>query len=213
MTNRRTSHFDRVASTWDENPRRIVLAQQVLQAIQAALPFEPHWKALEIGCGTGLLSVPVAEKVAALAAVDTSEGMIEVLEEKIRKHRISNIEPVFSNIFHTSSALTPPEHFDLVYSSMTFHHIGDTMPALKKLATLLRTGGYLAIADLDEEDGFFHDDENEEVHHGFNRDLFRQLLTASGFREIRFSTAASVQKVNRAGEEKNYTVFLAVAKK
>jgi len=59
---------------------------------------------------------------------------------------------------------------------MTLHHIADTGAILEKLNALLRPGGMIALADLDLEDGFFHDDPGEEVHHGFERSALQRIL-------------------------------------
>lgn len=205
--------FDRAAETWDDNPRRVRLAREVMRSMQDSIPFQTSWNVLEIGCGTGLLSYPVASKTAQLTTIDTSQGMIDELKKKLRGHKSSNIRPVVLDIL--SPILSPElaQLYDLVFSSMTFHHIENVNNALQKIHTLVRPGGYLAIADLDEEDGFFHDRGDERVHHGFRRDLFEKLLVYAGFIDISFSTAATFTKINRAGNEKSYSVFLATARK
>ena len=206
-------HFNVVAKTWDDNPRRISLARQVVQSMQDMIPFQANWNTLEIGCGTGLLSYPVSSMVASLTAVDTSEGMINELKKKIRKHSLPNIQPFVSDIFSVSPLPEHEKQYDLIFSSMTFHHIGNVGKALQKLYSLLLPAGFLAIADLDEEDGSFHDNRKEGLHHGFRRDLFQKMLRHAGFSDISFSTAATLTKTNLAGDEKTYSVFLAVARK
>ena len=68
------------------------------------------------------------------------------------------------------------------------HHIEDTAAALRgDLGALLRPGGRLALADLDTEDGSFHDPDAEGIHHlGFDRDasprLSRRLPASSTWR-------------------------------
>ena len=205
--------FDVEAAKWDENPRRIDLARQVLSSLDRMLPFRKEWKAMEAGCGTGLLSLPVSERVSSLIAVDTSEGMLGVLDRKAREQKRGNITTVRSDAAASGPGGQIDERFDLVYSSMTFHHIEDTRALVRTLAEKLLSGGWLAVADLDEEDGFFHDRENEHVHHGFNRESFGTMLREEGFDHVSFTTAASMNKVNRAGREATYTVFLAVARK
>lgn len=205
--------FDRAAETWDDNPRRVRLARQVMRSMQDSIPFQTSWNVLEIGCGTGLLSCPVARKTAQLTTIDTSQGMIDELKKKLRGQKHLNIRPVVLDILSTSLSPELAQLYDLVFSSMTFHHIEEVNKALQKLYTLVRPGGYLAIADLDEEDGFFHDSGDERVHHGFRRDQFGKLLMHAGFIGVSFSTAATLTKINRAGNERSYSVFLATARK
>lgn len=207
------NRFDNAADTWDHNPRQVDLARQILKSLMDAIPFQKHWNTMEIGCGTGLLTCPVAGKVASLTAVDTSQGMLDALEAKVREHGITNIRTVASDIFTAPSAYRQDGQYALIFSSMTFHHIGNTREALQRLHTLLLPEGYLAIADLDEEDGSFHDNQDTNVYHGFNRKALQNLFAQCGFSGISFSNAASIKKVNRAGKEKTYTVFLVVARK
>lgn len=208
-----TERFDAAAETWDDNPLRVMLARQVMQSMQDSIPFQTSWNVLEIGCGTGLLSCPVARKTAKLTTIDTSQGMIDELKKKLREDKSSNIRPVVLDILSPSLSPELAKLYDLVFSSMTFHHIEEVDKALQKIHTLVRPGGYLAIADLDEEDGFFHDSDDERVHHGFRRDLFEKLLMHAGFIDISFSTAATFNKINRAGNERSYSIFLATARK
>ena len=206
-------HFNAAAETWDANPRRVNLARQVAQSMKKQLPFQTDWNALEIGCGTGLLTCPVSSMIASLTALDTSEKMIDELNKKICNQQTSNIQSVVSDIFSFPHIPEQTKKYHLIFSSMTFHHIENVDGALQKLFSLLLPGGYLAIADLDEEDGYFHNDSNEKVHHGFRRNLFQKQLLQQGFTDISFSTAAKLTKTNRANIEKTYTVFLATARK
>ena len=48
--------FNARAKDWDSDPMKVDRAQTVAQAIRTALPLQPGLTALEIGCGTGLLS-------------------------------------------------------------------------------------------------------------------------------------------------------------
>jgi len=205
--------FNAAAENWDDNPQRVSLARQVMLSMQGVIPFQASWNALEIGCGTGLLSYPVSGEVASLTAIDTSEGMINELKKKIREHNLSNIQPLVTDMLSVSFQPEHEKQYDLIFSSMTFHHIGNVNKALQTLYSMLLPEGFLAVADLDEEDGSFHDSEDEKVHHGFRRDLFQEMLLHEGFSDISFSTAATLTKINHASKEKTYSVFLAVARK
>ena len=51
-----STYFDERAKDWDANPMRVERARIVAQAIRQAVPLRPGMTALELGCGTGLLS-------------------------------------------------------------------------------------------------------------------------------------------------------------
>ena len=70
----------------------------------------------------------------------------------------------------------------------------------------------LGIADLDAEDGSFHDDPAGVHHHGFDRKLITSLLTAVGFIECRDITADVIVK-GAAPDTRLFPVFLITANK
>ncbi|ACF45981.1 MAG: methyltransferase domain-containing protein [Prosthecochloris sp.] len=205
------SRFDKAAESWDESPRRTALAMNVFAALQRMVPFQKRWNIMEAGCGTGLLTLPAARLVKSVLGVDPSPGMLDILNKKAAAEKFQNITTRVSDLLSISKNHCPEAPFDCLFSSMTLHHIKDAAAAVRIMASLLAPGGFLAIADLDEEDGFFHDNEEEEVHHGFSRTAVEEMLIAAGCSNIRFDTATAVTKTNRAGKEKTYTIFLAVA--
>jgi len=206
--------FNSQAEGWDQNPRRQKIAGEVYGALSGAVPFKPWHLALEFGCGTGLVTMQVAPLVKRLTAIDTSHRMLGVLEGKIMATGTKNIDSRCLDLTDPAEMrLLPKEHFNVVYASMTLHHIDDTASFLKDIAGLLVPGGILAIADLDHEDGFFHDDAEEKVHPGFEREKLAAMLEAAGLENPSFRTATTVEKTNRAGRDAAYTIFLATARK
>lgn len=205
--------FNREASQWDENTGRRALAHAVAEAINAAA--EPHKgiRALEFGCGTGLITMEIAPLAGKVSAVDTSGAMLAVLDEKIRISGIANIETIRTDLSSPQFTDSNEHSFDLIYSSMTLHHISDTAGFLKLLSWLLAPGGMIAIADLDKEEGLFHDDPLEKLHHGFDRPELAALIEAAGLQETIFETAYIFEKKNREGKLTAYPVFLVTARK
>ena len=168
---------------------------------------------LEFGCGTGLLTMEIAPLVKMLSAIDTSREMLAVLKEKIRTSGIENIEASSTNLSSPGENALHNRSFELIYSSMTLHHIDDTAGFLNRLSTLLSPGGTLALADLDLEDGLFHDDPLEKVHHGFDRSELAALLHGADLEVRSFETIYTFNKKNRAGITAAYPVFLVTATK
>jgi 2-polyprenyl-3-methyl-5-hydroxy-6-metoxy-1,4-benzoquinol methylase len=203
--------FNREASEWDNDPRRKALAMAVAQAIIAKTSPLKTMQALEAGCGTGLVSLEIAPLVKRLTAVDTSREMLHVLQKKISVCRIDNIETKHLDLSSPSASLKQGSSFDLIYSSMTLHHISDTARFLNRISTLLAPRGILAIADLDLEDGLFHDDPTEEVHHGFDRAALAALLQAAGLEVASQETIYTIKKKNREENMAEYPVFLCTA--
>lgn len=202
------NHFDDKAAQWDTNSNRLKLAENIAQALQT-LPLHKTMLAMDFGCGTGLVGLAVAHRVGRLVALDSSSKMIEVLRQKIAENGIANVEAICGDIEH--SAL--PADFDVIFTSMSLHHIADPEKILAGFARLLNDGGILAIADLDAEDGSFHAAGAEEKHHGFDRIELQQLLEQHGFTDTAFQTAHTIEKTMDDGSIKPFTVFLAVSRK
>lgn len=201
--------FDKEAAAWDENPVRVKLANDVAEAIIAQVRPAGDVEALDFGCGTGLATLRLQPHVKAITGVDSSQGMLAVLEAKVQKQGFGNVRTRMVDFEHGG---TVDGRFDLIFSSMTLHHVPDTAALLKRLFGHLRPGGTIAIADLDKEDGSFHPDNTGVFHYGFERAVLKRLFEAAGFSDVHDTTAA---KVVRPGEKGNreFSVFLITAKR
>ncbi|AWV91129.1 class I SAM-dependent methyltransferase [Bradymonas sediminis] len=204
------SEFDQKARDWD-TPQKQQRAAEIAKAIRATVPLTQEMAAFEYGCGTGQLSFELREDVGAIVLADTSEGMLEVLREKIAA---AGVDAMTALNLDLATQPLPDARFDLIYSAMTLHHIPDTEQILGQFSALLNPGGYLCIADLDQEDGSFHGHDAHHVHRGFARPELRKLAEAAGFTDIAFSDAFEVKReVGQTGQMRAFSVFLMVGKK
>ncbi len=199
-----TERFDKAATTWDLEDRRVVLAQAVVDSISARVPLTRELSTLDFGCGTGLVTLALAPKVGAITGADTSPGMLKTLAEKAEGMGI----PVRMLPLDPTGTGDLGGPYQLIVSSMTLHHIPDVPTLFRRFAQHLQPGGRIALADLDQEDGSFHEDMTGVHHHGFSRDLIHTWLEEAGFLDVRVDTAAISPKKGR-----EYSVFLATARK
>ncbi len=207
MKQNSTERFDQAAADWDKKQRRVQLAHDIATAI-ARLPLNREMTAMDYGCGTGLVGLALAPKLKWLTGVDTSEGMLTVLAEKAAKLSENNVATRLLDL-----ALAPsPEQFDLVICSMTLHHIEKVDKVLSEFFASLNPDGYLAVADLDEEDGSFHEQYAGEKHYGFERQKLKRKLADIGFQDIQFQTVHAIDK-SIDGEQKSFPIFLVTARK
>ena len=202
--------FDKEAETWDEKPMRLKLAAANAEAIIKAVQPDRTMTAMEIGCGTGLVTIELAPLVKSILAIDTSDGMLSVLKEKISSLGLTNVTTKNLDLLANPAELAGSS-FDLIYSSMVFHHIKHTDQVLRNSRALLAPGGRLCVADLDDEDGSFHEDMTGVEHSGFDQEKLAALAKECGFSEVSFSTSYVIKK-EVAGVEREYPIFLMVAK-
>src|SRR5512144_1440840 len=123
------TNFDERARDWDSDPDKVERARVVADAIRKAIPLSKEMKVLEYGCGTGLLSFALQSDLGQITLADTSQGMLDVLGEKIASADVTNMHPVRLDL---ASDPLPTERFDLIYSLMTLHHIHDVNNLLVK---------------------------------------------------------------------------------
>lgn len=199
-----TKHFDQAAATWDLAERRVALAQGVAAAIAARVPLAPGQAMLDFGCGTGLVTLALAPKVGRVTGADTSAGMLKTLAEKAEAQGI----PLRLLALEPAGAMELGGPYDLIVSSMTLHHVADVPVLLRLFFQQLHPGGRVALADLDEEDGRFHDADVSIHHRGFPRERIQAWLHEAGFVAIEVGTATETRK-----EGRDYSVFLATARR
>ena len=195
--------FDAVAGSWDEEPRRVKVATEVAAAIRKTLNLSTAWDALDMGCGTGLVTLSLAPQLGSITGIDSSSAMLDKLREKVKASGITNVKTALCDL---SAGQLPEGKFHLIISAMTLHHIKDPETLLSSLRSRLYQGGWVALADLEAEDGSFHEDPTGVFHHGFSRTELMSLLATSGFVSISVTEATLMQKGDRM-----YPILLAVA--
>lgn len=202
-----TTHFDKAAADWDKKERRVKLAAAISGAI-GKLPLSTGMDGLEYGCGTGLVGLALASRLGRLTAMDTSQGMLDVLRQKTSEQGLTNVSPLRCDLLADSYS----HQHDLIFCSMTLHHIKASDGLLQRFCELLKPGGYLAVADLVQEDGSFHDPTASGVmHHGFDPEQLESLLTGQGMVEVRSRTIHTIVKPERVDRE--YPIFLLTGRK
>ena len=204
MTDTQKRDFDKKAETYDQ-PHAVKRAQAVAKAIRRQVPLDLQMDVMDLGAGTGLVALALWPFVHSIRAVDSSEGMLSVLRQKVKMQGISNVKTLCCDF---ESEPLPDAKWDLIYSVMTFHHIADVEVLLRTLRGMLKPGGILAVADLDTEDGDFHADNTGIRHFGFDRRHIKRLFRESGFGEAKVSTAHRVSKQVAGGETKRFSMFL-----
>lgn len=98
----------------------------------------PGCRLLEIGCGTGKATLPLAERGCEILAVELGSDLAEVARRRLERFRTVRIE-----VAAFEEWPLPPEPFDVVVSATAFHWI-DPEVRVTKAADALRFGGTLA---------------------------------------------------------------------
>lgn len=196
-------YFDDVAIKWDDK-RRCERAQIISAELKKG------WNGrqgivLDFGCGTGLLTYALYPYAAEIYGYDTSIEMQKIFQLKREIYQVDNVQLVTGEKIKEIT-------FDVIFSSMVFHHIADVKAEIAELKKSLASNGIFMWIDLDEEDGTFHKNEPDfHGHNGFSRKEVQNILQSCGFHEISIKTVYQGEKIME-NKPIEYSLFLATAR-
>lgn len=198
--------FNKLAQQWDSKPQRVEGALTFVDEIIKNIPNDiSNFNLLDYGCGSGLVSFGFSNKVHSITGMDNSVGMLEVYNQKASNLQFKNIKSILHNIDDQDLDINS---FDLIVTNMTMHHIQSTESFIKKISNSLTKGGYLAIADLEIEDGTFHSCNEGVVHFGFDSDKIKEIFEKNGLKIIVDKTLQTISKPH-----KDFDVFILIGEK
>jgi len=134
----------RLRATFDDSPElydraRLVAPPEVLDDLVAVARLDEGARLLEIGCGTGQATLPLAERGFEIVAVELGESMADLARQKLAPY--PKVRVVTSSFEQWDPA---GDRFDAVVAFNSFHWI-DPDVSFAKSAEVLREGGSLAV--------------------------------------------------------------------
>lgn len=121
--------------------------QELRDAILERAAIRPRDEVLDLGSGTGLLTLAAATSANRVWALDISRGMCDYLAAKARSGELANVEPVVASII---SVPLVDDSVDVAISNYCFHHLDDAgkLVALREVRRVLVPGGRLVVGDM-----------------------------------------------------------------
>ena len=203
------NEFDIKAAEWDNNPMHWERSEAIVKEIIKLIPLSNKMTALEYGAGTGIGSFLLKDYLKKITLMDNSSEMVKIINEKIRSSKVKNLRALNFNL---ETDVYSEGRFDFIFTQMVLHHVNDIERIIYTFHTLLNPKGYLAIADLYEEDGSFHGD-GFTGHKGFNIDSLSGILRENRFSDIIHKTCFVINRKISESETKQYEVFIITAKR
>jgi len=133
---------ERVAYLESEERRAILDPDEVLGHFEIG----KGWTVLDVGCGPGVFSFPLAEMVGPsgrVYAIDTEPLMLKRLEERIAERRVANVVPLQST---EDSVPLPDSKADFALMSTVIHEL-EGSGTLREVGRVLKESGTLAVVD------------------------------------------------------------------
>ncbi|MDQ3405702.1 MAG: methyltransferase domain-containing protein [Actinomycetota bacterium] len=126
------------------------------------------WRCLEVGAGRGSVAGWMAQRGAAVTAVDLDTSRLKWLRA----------QGVAVHTLDVTVDELPVSTYDLVHARLVVQHIGDRADTVRRLCRSLRPGGHLVVEDTDTTALFSH------PHESFHREVKRaayEVMTEAGY--------------------------------
>lgn len=132
---------EQARKTW-QNPEEILSAVEI----------KPDTVAADLGCGSGVFTIPLSRKVEKVYGIDVQKKMLEFLEQKIQMRKLKNIEPLIAK---GNEIPLEDESIDLLVSINTLHEFDNKDRMIEEMRRVLKRGGKALIVDFEKKNTGF----------------------------------------------------------
>ena len=124
---------------------RVQEAERLAERAAAGLANADKRLAIDVACGPGTFTRPLARRVGRAIGADLTPAMVEKARAEAARDGITNIEFVCADVY---SLPFSDGAAGIVSCGYAFHHMTDPARALAEMARVLQRGGRLAITDI-----------------------------------------------------------------
>ncbi|MBY6796812.1 class I SAM-dependent methyltransferase [Clostridium botulinum] len=165
----------------------------------------------DLGCGTGFVSLAVANEASIVFSIDNSINMLKELSASASKKDYKNIYPIKSSLDNLAIF---DESLNVVFINMALHHIKNAKKAIAEMYRVLKKDGVVVISDVREHNGEWAKEEMFDEWLGFSKEQMTSWLEDAGFKNIEIeNTDLSCKGYSSKGEYTETGIFLASAVK
>lgn len=135
----------------DGKARLAILAQALAPTTQSLfhrIGIRPGMKCLDLGCGSGEVTLELARMVApegTALGIDMDAALVESASREAERQGVSNVTFQAVNV----EALEEENAFDLVYARALLTHLPDPGSVVVSMRNAAKPGGIVAVEDID----------------------------------------------------------------
>lgn len=206
MSRRVRDYFEQVSSEWD-SLRKALYGDEVRDAIVSAARIGPGDIVLDVGAGTGFLTEAASKAAGKVIALDLSKSMTD---EAIDKLAGRNVE------FKIGSVELIPlgdSSVDAAIGNMFLHHCPDPEKAIREMSRVLRPGGRIVFADMQEHEHEWLRTEKADLWLGFDTERMSELLQEGGLADVKIERVSTCCTTTKDDQRIEIPTFLASGRK
>lgn len=113
--------------------------------VLADLGIEPSMDVIDLCCGDGLFTAPLARMVRHVIAIDIDPQMLDAARAKVAKAGVANCDYIQGDAYAVANLVH--RRVDFVLMANTFHGVPDKPRLARAVATILKPGGRFAVVN------------------------------------------------------------------
>lgn len=145
-SNRGRNFFDSVGPEWDALRR--VFGDELLRARATAMLVPPGLRVADIGTGTGVLALELAELGLDVVGIDRSEAMLETARQKWQAVESDDLHAIEFRIGDAHDLPLESNSVDAAFAHMVLHSLEEPERAIQEMARIVKPGGRVVLVDF-----------------------------------------------------------------
>ncbi|MGA2161294.1 MAG: class I SAM-dependent methyltransferase [Methanoregula sp.] len=140
--------FQEWANEYDNTLGKVKRHHKLLDLVVKESGIKRNDRILDIGCGTGLLSLKFLNKAdCSVTAIDSSAQMLEIFQEKIKKCNLTG--KIHCALMSAEDMNFKPQQFDIIAATVALHHVKCKEPVIKNIYYCTKDGGRFVLGEMD----------------------------------------------------------------
>jgi len=145
-SSRGRNFFDSIGPEWDALRR--VFGDELLRARATAMLVRPGLRVADIGTGTGVLALELAELGLDVIGIDRSEAMLEAARQKWDAAKDPGLGSVEFRAGDAHDLPLDANSVDAAFAHMVLHSLEAPEQAIREMARIVKPGGRVVLVDF-----------------------------------------------------------------